>query len=207
MPGRHISTSVPRPTVLGDIGASCHDIGNMLNIVPKCLLVGTSLSPVFGVLAVNGVERGLPWQSWIGWVIATFVLVVLCWGLLQYTKRHGQKQNLYIKEFERTDHQVITFLFIYILPFVRSENMTFAAHPLTTICILGAIVFAIAAAGAFHFNPVMRALGYRFYAVKSREGAPKLLISRRDLRRTGATVQTVSLARDVRIHIGDASAY
>ena len=178
----------------------------MLDIVPKCLLVGTSLSPVFGVLAVNGAERGLPWQSWIGWVIAAIVLVVLCGSLLQYTKRNAQKQSLYIKDFERTDHQVLTFLFIYILPFVRSEDMTFAAHPLTTICILSVIVLAIAAADAFHFNPVMRALGYRFYAVKSREGTPKLLISRRDLRRTGVTVQTVSLARDVRIHIGDSSA-
>ena len=178
----------------------------MLDIVPKYLLVGTSLSPVFGVLAINGLERGLPWQNWIGWLIAAIVLIVLCWSLLRYTKRNAQKQSLYIQTFERTDHQVLTFLFIYILPFVRSENMTFAAQPLTTICILSVIVMAIAVADAFHFNPVMRALGYRFYAVKSREGTPKLLISRRDLRRTGVTVQTVSLARDVRIHIGDSSA-
>lgn len=178
----------------------------MLAIVPKCLLAGTSLSPVFGVLAVSGVERRLPWQSWIGWLIAALVLILLCWGLLEYTKRNAQKQLLDIQEFDRTDHQVLTFLFIYILPFVRSENMTFAAYPLTTICILSVIVSAIAVADAFHFNPVMRALGYRFYAIKSREGTPKLLISRRDLRRTGVKVQTVSLARDVRIYIGESNA-
>ena len=206
MRAHHISTSLPCPTIPGDTGSSRHDLGNMLDIVPKCLLVGTSLSPVFGVLAVNGIERGLPWQSWIGWLIAAIVLIGLCWSLLRYTQRNAQKQRFHIKEFERTDHQVLTFLFIYILPFVRSENMTFAAHPVTTVCILGVIVFAIAIADAFHFNPVMRALGYRFYTVKNREGTAKLLISRRDLRRTGVAVQTVSLARDVRIHIGDSGA-
>ena len=47
----------------------------------------------------------------------------------------------------------------------------------------------------------MRLLGYRFYAVKNREGISNLLISKTDLRRSGKEVQTVRLAPDVYLHM------
>ena len=72
---------------------------------------------------------------------------------------------------------------------------------------LAIIIIAVAYADAFHFNPVMRLLfGYRFYSVRNREGVSNLLISKRDLRRPGEKVQTVRLAWNVYLHIGEADA-
>ena len=174
----------------------------MLNIVAKCLLVATSLSPVLGAVAIKQFEHGEPWTSWVGWLAVAFLLVSLCWGMLRYAAKNAQNHLLYIKEFERKDQEMLTFLFIYLLPFIRSGNSTFANEWITGAYVLAIIILAIAHAGAFHFNPVMRLLGYRFYSVRDPHGVSNLLISRPDLRRPGAEIQTVRLAWNVHLHIG-----
>ena len=179
----------------------------MLNIFAKCLLVSTSLSPVLGAIAISQFERGESWTTWIWWFGVALVLVALCWELLRYSANKAQKHLFYIKEFERRDQEILTFLFIYLLPFVRSENSTFGSEWLTSTYILIIIIIAIAQAGAFHFNPVMRLLfGYRFYAAKDRDGVSNLLISKEDLRRPAIEVQTVRLAWNIYLHIGESDA-
>lgn len=179
----------------------------MLNIFAKCLLVSTSLSPVLGAVAVNQFERGKPWTNWIWWLVGALLLVLLCDALLRYAKKHAQKHLFSIREFERKDQDVLVFLFIYLLPFIRSENPTFASEWLTSAYVLAIIIVAIVHAGAFHFNPVMRLFfAYRFYSVKNREGISNLLISKRDLRRPGEEVQTVRLAWNVYLYIGESDA-
>ena len=179
----------------------------MLSIFAKFLLVSTSLSPVLGAVAINQLECGKPWTNWIWWIVVAFFLVALCWGLLKYAKKNTQKHLLYIKEFERRDQEMLTFLFIYLLPFVRSKHSTFANEWIMSVYILSIIILAIAHAGAFHFNPVMRLLfGYRFYAVKDRHGVSNLLISKTDLRRSGKEVQVVGLDWNVYLYIGESDA-
>lgn len=178
----------------------------MLSIITKCLLVSTSLSPVLGTMAVNQYERGEPWTSWTCWLAIAFLLVALCWALLKCAAKKAQKHTLFIQAFERKDQEVLTFLFIYLLPFLRPGGSTFASECITTVYILVIIILAIAHAGAFHFNPVMRLFGYRFYAVKTKHGVSNLLISREDLRRPGQEVQTVSLDWNVYLQVGDSDA-
>ena len=179
----------------------------MLNFFAKSLLVSTSLSPVLGGVAVSQFERGQPWTSWIWWLAVAILLVAFCWALLRYAEKNAQKQLFCIKEFERKDQEMLAFLFIYLLPFVRSEDSTFASEWLTSMYVLVIIIVAIAHAGAFHFNPVMYFFfGYRFYAVKNSHGVSNLLISKKELRRPGKNVQTVGLAWDVYLYTGDSDA-
>ena len=181
----------------------------MLNIRAKFVLVATSLSPVLGAVAVSQFELRESWKSWEWWLVAmgALVLPVLCWALLMYAKKNAPKQLFYIREFERKDQEMLVFLFIYLLPFIRSANPTFASEWLTSVYVLSIIIIAVAYADAFHFNPVMRMLfGYRFYAAKDGAGISNLLISKRDLRRPGEEVQTVRLAWNVYLYIGDSHA-
>ena len=178
----------------------------MLNIFAKCLLVSTSLSPVLGAIAIVQFERGGPWIKWSLWLAMAFLLVILCWVLLRRAEKKAQKYLIYIKEFERKDQEMLAFLFIYLLPFLRSENSMFANEWLISIYILVIVILAIAHAGAFHFNPVMGLLGYRFYAVKNRDGVSNLLISKIDLRQAEKKIQTVRLDWNVYLYIGDSDA-
>ena len=181
----------------------------MLNILAKCLLVSTSLCPVLGAVAISQFELDESWRNWEWWLVVAIVLLlpVLCWALLMYAKGNAQRHLFYIKDFERKDQEMLIFLFIYLLPFIRSANPTFASEWLISAYVLAIIVIAIAYADAFHFNPVMRLLfGYRFYSARNREGMSNLLISKRDLRRLGEEVQTVRLAWNVYLDIGDSNA-
>lgn len=168
-----------------------------MNIVIKFLLVSTSLSPVFLIVVVNQLERGKSWTSWIGWLIAALILVGLCWRLLGSVAKRAPRALLDVKEFERKDQEMLTFLFIYLLPFIRTGSSTFASEPFTSIFTLAAIILALAQAGAFHFNPVMFVLGYRFYAIKNPRGVSNLLISKGILWRPDQIGSTVQIANNV----------
>ena len=178
----------------------------MLNFFAKSLLVLTSFSPVLVVMAISQFERGVPWTSYIWWLMAAFVLAVCCWMILRYAERKAEMHIFQITEFERKDQELLVFLFIYLLPFIRSGNVEFASQWLTSIVVLAIIAISIALAGAFHFNPVMRTFGYRFYAVKNHHGIPVLLISKKKLRCPEQRLHTVQLAWDVYLDKGDCSA-
>ena len=168
-----------------------------MNIIVKFVLVSTSLSPVLLIAGVNLFEHNKPWTSWIWLVASSPFLMIVCEMLLVYAAKLLQKHTICIDEFERKDQEMLAFLFIYLLPFIRSGNSTLTTDWLTSICILVIIGFAIAHAGALHFNPVMGFLGYHFYAIKNPFGASNLLITKKDLLNLGKEVQTVQLASNV----------
>ena len=179
----------------------------MLNFAVKSLLVSTSLSPVLGTVAVNQFERGKPWTVWIWWLALAIFLAFLCRVVLKVAEKKAQRHVLYVENFERKDQEVLTFLFIYLLPFIQSGDSTLASEWLTSLYVSLIVVIAIAQSGAFHFNPTMRLLfGYRFYAVKTRHAVSNLLISKKNLRRPGKELQTVGLAQDVYLHTGGSHA-
>ena len=101
---------------------------------------------------------------------------------------------------------MITFLFIYLLPFARGAGTTFAGEWLTISYVAIVIVVAIAHVGALHFNPAMYLLGYRFYSVRNGDGVSNLLISRTPLRRPQQEIQTVRLAWNIYLKIGNSNA-
>ena len=177
----------------------------MFNLFAKSLLASTSLSPVLFALAITSIEHNEPWTCWIWLVLVAVVLVVICWALLRYQARNGQKETISIREFERKDQEMLVFLFIYLLPFLRSVDPVFSPQWLTGGYILIVIILAIADTGAFHFNPVMRLLRFRFYSVRTQDGLSSLLISRKELRRV-SEIETVGLGRNIYIYTGDSIA-
>jgi len=111
--------------------------------------------------------------------------------------KKAEKHLLCICEFEHKDQEMLMYLFIYILPFIRSGVATFATEWITSIFLLLIIAFAIAQANAFHFNPIMVLFGYHFYAIKDSQGVSNLLISKEDLRCPNIEVQTVQITGNV----------
>lgn len=178
----------------------------MLNILAKFLLVSTSLAPLLGAVAVNQLSRGEPPTRWGVWLSVTLLLVFLCWALLRYAAKNAQRHDFRIKEFERSDKEVLAFLVTYLLPFLSTEKMGFAGDWLTGAYVLLIIFLVVGHAGAFHFNPVMWALGYHFYAVKSDDGIQQLLISRKELHRPDEELTAVRLAPNIYLHAGAANA-
>lgn len=173
----------------------------MLNFFAKFLLVSTSLSPVFGAMAISQFERGCPWTTWIWWLAAAISLVFFCRYFLRYSVKTLGEDKLTITEFERNDFETLTFLFIYLLPFIQSDHVTLEIQWMTAVYVITVIIVAIVYANAFHFNPVMRLFGYRFYSVKDGKGVSNLVISKTDLQRHETnSIPIVELATNVYLH-------
>jgi len=178
----------------------------MLNWFAKLLLVSTSLSPILGAVAVNQFTLRKPLSSWLPWLVAALLLVVICWGLLRYAVRAAQKHTLKIARFEDKDKEMLAFLLAYLLPFAAAKDMLAEVHWMTGTYVLAIILLVFTHAGAVHFNPMMGLLGYHFYSLKDGDGVSVLLISSTALRRAGGEVQTVRLAHDIYLQIGDTNA-
>ncbi len=177
----------------------------MLNFFAKFILVLSSLSPVLITISIKQVELNQTWTSWASYLylFIGLILVAVCWALLSYASKNAQKYPLYIQEFERRDQEVLTFLFIYLLPFIRSSNLVVVDNWLTSLFVLIIIMVSLVYADALHFNPVMRLLGYRFYSVKDKKGISNILISKKDLRQGREEVRTVRLSVNIYLYIGE----
>lgn len=178
----------------------------MLNRFAKFLLVATSLSPILGAIAVNQIAAGKSWCDWAPWIGAALLLILLCVLMLRYSSKNIQKQKVTVREFERSDKEVLAFLLAYLLPFISADNLSFDGQWITGAYILTIIFLAVSHAGALHFNPVMGLLGYHFYAIKNPEGVSQLLISKMELKRPGKDIEVVNLAQNVYLQIGDKDA-
>ena len=175
----------------------------MLNRFANLLLVSTSLSPILGAVAVNQYSLGKPLHLWLPWLVVALFLVLICWGILKYVARAAQKHTLKITQFEDKDKEVLAFLLAYLLPFVAAKDILTDVHWVTGAYVFAIILLVFAHARAIHFNPIMGMLGYHFYSLKDGDGVSVLLISRVELRRVGMEIQTVRLAHDIFLRIGD----
>ena len=168
----------------------------MLNWFAKALLVATALSPMLGAVGINQVAHGRPMTDWGSWLISAIGLALICWSLLAYVTKHGEKHTFQIKSFEDKDQEVLAFLLTYLLPFLATDKLEFKGEWMTGAYIMAIIIMTIVHAGAFHFNPVM-GLIYHFYSVKDDNGVSTLLISRKPLRKVGDEIETVRLAHNI----------
>ena len=189
----------------------------MWSKLAKLILVLTSFAPLLLVIAVIPFFRDDPplchddaslcFSVFLG--VFAIVLIFTCWIMMKFASNKGETFKLHIKEFNRRDHGIHTFLVIYLLPIMRSPDSLVTANVQTVICVLGVLCVIIATMvqiGAYNFNPVMCLLGYRFYEVKDKEDVHHLLITRTDLLRPGREVQIRRISHDVYVKMESASA-
>ena len=165
----------------------------MLSTFANLILVGTAWSPV---ILVIGVHEALCRKSWcvlFAFAIAAFVLFLACIGIFKIAKSRSPGETVEFKEFERKDQEVLTFILITMLPIMRSSNESIVGNPLVTILVAAIITVTLLQARAYHFNPLIRLLGYRCYSVRTMLDTPILLICKKDLRLPGKVANMVKL--------------
>ncbi len=168
----------------------------MLNWFARLLLVSTTLAPMLGAVAINQIAHGRPYVDWLPWLAATIILAFLCWLVLSYASRNGEKHLFHIKEIEDKDKEVLAFLLTYLLPFLATDKLEFKGEWVTGSYIMLIIIVTIVHSGAHHFNPIMGIL-YHFYTVKDSGGISCLLIARKPLQKVDVDIETVRLAYNI----------
>ena len=177
----------------------------MLNFLAKFILTGTSFAPFFAAFSIKEFENGNSLVAGLLFLSIAIVLVCSCWTMLNYTTRKAEIFSVSYSEYtvERRDYESLVFLLVCLLPIILSDSNPFTSQPITTIFCLIAVTVAISYSHAFHYNPVVRLFGYRFYTLKNKADPSILLISKFELPSSNKNLQMVCIAKDVIIEYGE----
>ena len=164
----------------------------MLNKPAKIMLVATSLAPVLGAFGM--ISYSSTHSIWIAaqWFLCAILLLLLCWLVLLFAERKGERESVTFRSFRNVDREVLTFLLIYLLPLIAKDSLPAFQIPVAVYVFL-VIAWAVYHSNAFFFNPLLGLLGYHFYAVESRDGVPHVLITRDTIRVPSATLEVIQL--------------
>ena len=174
----------------------------MLNTIAKLLLAGSALSPPLLILAVNLQVRDASRTLWLTFLLLGIGLIVLAVVILHLASTQAETHQLHISELEPRNHEALTFLFAYIFPFIQQDFSGTTANLATTATIFALVIVVLVHSEAFHFNPLLRVLRFRFYAVKTRSGVTNLIIMRQALLICPTTVTVVSVTPGVYLQKG-----
>ena len=186
----------------------------MRGILPKSLLALTSFAPLLCIIAINHFVSEQTLEAtdlsndektlWMILVLDMAIcLIFACWGIMKKASKKGATSILEIQEFNRRDQGILVFMFIYLLPLIRSPDSLFTNWQTTigTLIVFTFIIVIINDIGAYNFNPVMRIFGYRVYEVKDTDNVRHLLITRKILQRPCVeTIRVREISHDVYVH-------
>ena len=126
------------------------------------------------------------------WFIVAFLLLVICLGVLHYSKNKLEFEFINIKEIKNADKEILTFLLVYLLPLV-TQNTSVAATPELTFYVFIIIAWAVYHSNAFFFNPLLGLSGYHFYEIISEDGMTHMLITTKTIRKTSIRIEVTQL--------------
>lgn len=159
----------------------------MLRVLPKLLLVATAFAPVLVTQAIvswhNG-EQGLA----VFLVCLAGALTWWCINIIQRCARELASHPVSVSEIKPADKEVLGFVIAYLLPLARGSN--FEWFPFAVV--LAVFLLMIMTSNAYHTNPLLGLLGYRFYEVKV-DSVVYILISKRHLHNTKGVKKVVSI--------------
>ena len=175
------------------------------SLLYRSLFVVTSFSPVVFTLSVSQFESQLNSNQPSNWYILTLsislFMIGLCGLMLIFIVRCFHKGNINIQSVDRKDGDILTYLFVFLIPFISSDNSLFGSQILTTTVCAIIIILAIADIGAYHYNPVLRLFRYHIYSINV-DGNTGILIAKTKNRLYGNNIRlnVVSIANSIYIH-------
>jgi hypothetical protein len=172
--------------------------------IAKFLLVATSLTPAIGAFALIEWQKN-NWQIALSLVAISVLFVFICHLLRLYPEKFGQRKRLEITAVEGTDKEALAFLIAYLFPILTGKipDLSEPQYWLLTAYVFFIIGVTIYHSNAFHFNPVLAALGYHFYQVTADGGMKYLLIARHVVRSQKPDIVVTRLAPYVYLEVND----
>ena len=177
----------------------------MLTKLFKFTLMITSLSPVIAILGITQIKYSkcsifgkIPLIPSIC-IASSLALWAVCYIVVNRASKTGRNHEISIKEFDRRDQSLITFVFIYLFPLIRNQSALSATDYILYSVVFILIVFIMIDVGAYQLNPMMRLCGYKFYLIKDCSNVRILLVTTTMLRMTNTNIQTKRISHDVYI--------
>ncbi len=177
----------------------------MLNFATKFVWTSTTLVPVLLVYsALAAVDKELR----LAGILAIIACAqVTCFYLIwRYHLRDTESSDFSVTSAKTADRESFGFVILYLLPLFQISigNIDW----LTFAVVVVVFTIVIAAGYHYHFNPILRLMGWHFYNVDTREGITYVMITKKELRsmKKGAGKFTVKqLTEYVVVEVGSAT--
>ena len=145
----------------------------------KYLLVTTSIAPVIFVYWLVGILRTGSYTKNYFLLIVLITLLFACKYLLSMAKNKLDIRPINVKSIKSADHNIISFLFVYLLPifdFVKKDDYYLWAFVIIIVFVV------IINTNTYHFNPLLSLVfGYKFYEVATKSEMTFILITKKQL--------------------------
>lgn len=171
----------------------------MLSKAARLMLTSTAVAPVLLTYAWVAFQAGDGRVAAV-LLIACVLLVLICLGLLGYSKRNLERMKFSAVSIEAADRENIAFLLLYLLPLFTAQFATLNWQVwLPAIIVFGAVV---ATGYSYHFNPLLGLMGWHFYKVGTKEGVTYVLVTKKQLRNATETIEVGQLTEYIVIDLG-----
>jgi hypothetical protein len=161
----------------------------MLNKVARFVLSLTSTAPVFLVLSfMMFFEDKL--MTGIFLVAISVFLFLLCVSIVHKIAGVLEKSSFEVNEAEASDQSNIAFILLFLSPLLNGIDGLHWDYMMITVVICTVTIFD---GYVFHYNPVMRLLGWHYYKVKPKEGLMCVLITKKKLNKNNMTLDVRQL--------------
>lgn len=174
----------------------------MLNALAKWLLTSTAIAPVALTYAWVAYQAGnIQLASLLAGLCVCLLLI--CLGLLRYSRRVIERVDFTAKSVEAADGENVGFLLLYMLPLFTGKIQELTWQIWVPMIAIFAVITATSY--SYHFNPLLGMLGWHFYKVESVDGITYVLITRKQLRKAAEQMQVGQLTEYILIDLGEKS--
>jgi hypothetical protein len=145
----------------------------------KYLLVATSVAPIVFVYWLVGVLRSKDLLNNYGLLIALLLLLVASKIIIEFASTHLEVRSINLKSVKSADHNIVSFLFVYLLPifdFVKKDDYYVWAFIVIIVFVV------IINTNTYHFNPLLSLVfRYKFYEVATKGEITFILITKQQI--------------------------
>lgn len=174
----------------------------VISLLLKCSLVATSLTPLAFAYGISEWELNKNIKCGFPYFLLGSAAIGVCWLIIKLVEKYSYKTPIPITEFNSINSDFLGYLFILLLPFIRSDNSLLGRQPYTTVACLVILVISMAVVGMYHFNPTFSILGYRIYNINM-EGVSGILIARTEYPLHGKDIRlyTAEISNQHRVYL------
>lgn len=172
----------------------------MLNTLAKWLLTSTAIAPVALTYAWVAYQAGSTQLALILGALC-FALLMVCLGLLGYSRKTLERVSFTAKSVEAADSENVAFLLLYLLPLFTGKINELTWQIWVPMIAIFAVITATSY--SYHFNPLLGMLDWHFYKVESADGITYVLITKKQLRKAAEQIQVGQLTEYILIDLGE----
>ena len=157
----------------------------MLSWIARLLLTSTAVTPVLLVYAWVAYQDDMDCLAGLLAALCV-VLILLCLLLLRCARKKLERTTFKVVTVEAADRESIAFLLLYLLPLFTEDMASFNWQMWIPALLIFGIV--VATGYTYHFNPLLRLIGWHFYKVNTKQGVAYVLITKKHLRNTKESI-------------------